>query len=199
MELELYLIRHGKTICNEKKLYCGSSDVSLSENGIKELLELKLKNQYPSCEKYYTTGLKRTIETLKIIYDDVEFEMIESLKEYNFGDFEMKSYEHLKENKDYIKWIMDSKGNFKCPNGENKIQYKNRVKEGFKSTIENSFKDGIKKLVIVSHGGTIGTIIEEFFDSSKSFYEHQPSCGKGYKLIIMKNENDFEIKEVLQI
>lgn len=36
--MKLILIRHGKTEANEKHLYCGSTDVSLSESGIKELI-----------------------------------------------------------------------------------------------------------------------------------------------------------------
>ncbi len=33
----IYLIRHGKTYCNENKLYCGISDVPLSEEGKKRV------------------------------------------------------------------------------------------------------------------------------------------------------------------
>ena len=40
-KLVLYLIRHGKTEANEKHLYCGKSDVHLSENGIRELNDIK--------------------------------------------------------------------------------------------------------------------------------------------------------------
>ena len=33
----IYLIRHGKTRANEKHLYCGSTDLSLSDAGKEEL------------------------------------------------------------------------------------------------------------------------------------------------------------------
>ena len=33
----IYLIRHGRTEANEKWLYCGSTDLSLSEKGREEL------------------------------------------------------------------------------------------------------------------------------------------------------------------
>ena len=35
--MSIYLIRHGRTEANEKWLYCGSTDLSLSEKGRKEL------------------------------------------------------------------------------------------------------------------------------------------------------------------
>ena len=31
--MSIYLIRHGKTEANEKHLYCGSTDLPLSEKG----------------------------------------------------------------------------------------------------------------------------------------------------------------------
>ena len=37
----LYLIRHGKTEANEQHLYCGSTDLSLSDTGRAELERLR--------------------------------------------------------------------------------------------------------------------------------------------------------------
>ena len=45
-EIKLYLIRHGKTYCNERQLYCGKSDIELSENGISELKEILKEHHY---------------------------------------------------------------------------------------------------------------------------------------------------------
>ena len=38
--MTIYLIRHGKTEANEKHLYCGSTDLPLSEAGKEELCKL---------------------------------------------------------------------------------------------------------------------------------------------------------------
>ena len=40
-KIEIILIRHGKTIANEKRLYCGKTDLSLSNSGVVELKKLK--------------------------------------------------------------------------------------------------------------------------------------------------------------
>ena len=37
----IYLIRHGKTAANEQHLYCGSTDLPLSEEGLAELQALR--------------------------------------------------------------------------------------------------------------------------------------------------------------
>lgn len=206
-KLELYLLRHGKTLCNEKKLYCGTSDINLSESGKKELLEfkylsdfnienekkldkdIKLKNnfKYPKCQKYYTSGAKRANQTFEILYPQDEYEVIKGFWEYNFGDFEMKSYDMLKENELYINWIMDIEGNVSNFNGESKIEYKNRIAKSFKDFLNSCSTKNIKSVLLVSHGGTIGTILELFYSNEKSFYDWQPQCGLGYKLAISYN------------
>lgn len=191
---EVYLIRHGKTIANEKKLYCGKSDLSLSDIGKKELYDLDIK--YPKCELYFTSGAKRANETLGILFGNVEYIELFDFWEYNFGDFEMKSYEDLKENQLYIDWILDKEGKVSCPKGESKEIYKNRIKKEFIRFLNEISKKNVKKVALVCHGGTIGTILEEFYDNKKSFYEHQPSFGEGYKLIIENFKEELKINKV---
>lgn len=189
----LSLIRHGKTEANEKHLYCGKSDISLSENGITELRKVKNSINYPEGISFFSSGAKRANETLEILYPKKIYSEIKEFWEYDFGDFEMKRYEMLKESKEYISWITDKGGQVSCPNGESKIQYRERIKEAFNNLVEKCYKESISKAVLVCHGGTIGTILEIFYDSSKSFYEYQPSCGRGYTLTLEKKDNEFKI------
>ena len=192
-KLMLALIRHGKTEANEKHLYCGKSNIPLSENGIKELNDIKNSIKYPEYNKFFSSGAKRANETLEILYPKKVYDEINEFWEYDFGDFEMKSYDMLKENKEYINWITDKDGQVSCPNGESKIQYRERIKEAFNKFIEKCYKEGIGTAVLVCHGVTIGTILEIFYDCSKSFYEHQPACGRGYTLTLEKKHKGFEI------
>ena len=62
--MTIYLIRHGKTEANEKHLYCGSTDLPLSEAGREELqsVHYDIKNV-----RFLTSGMKRTEETLKTL------------------------------------------------------------------------------------------------------------------------------------
>lgn len=197
--IEVYLIRHGKTMANEKRLYCGKTDLSLSDKGIEELKTLKKNLSYPECNEYFTSGAKRANETFEILYYDKRFVEIKRFFEYDFGDFEMKSYEDLKEDKAYIKWITDESGEVSCPNGESKNRYKNRIRDQFISFINNIREKEVKSVLLVSHGGTIGTILEEFYDNSKNFYSWQPNFGEGYKLTVEVLENNFVIIEVQEL
>ena len=57
----------------------------------------------------------------------------------------------------------------------------------------------INSALLISHGGTIGTILEEFYDNSKNFYTWQPSFGQGYKITVEFLNNKFEITKVEDI
>ena len=197
-EIKLYLIRHGKTYCNEKKLYCGKSDVDLTKNGIKELKENLKKINYPKCDFYFTSGAKRANQTLEIICPENKYSKIAKFFEYDFGDFELKSYEELKLLKEYISWIDDKEEKIKCPNGESKEQFRKRIIEGFKELIAYFIEENIKTALGVTHGGTIGMILEMLYDDKKKFYEWQPKNGEGYELTIKIKENgEFIIDKVI--
>ena len=99
----LYLIRHGRTEANEKWLYCGSTDLFLSESGAEELK--KIKYNVPKNAIFLTSGMNRTEQTLKILFGDVPHKIDRRFREVDFGVFEMKSYESLKEQMDYQAWI----------------------------------------------------------------------------------------------
>ena len=101
----LYLIRHGNTEANERHLYCGSTDLPLSENGIDALI--KLKDKYSSIKNvaFATSGMLRTEQTLEILFGNVPHSRLPAFREVDFGDFEMHSYEELKELPAYQKWI----------------------------------------------------------------------------------------------
>ena len=199
-EIKLYLIRHGITYCNEKNLYCGKSDIDLSENGIHNLREKAKKVKYPNCDFYFTSGAKRANQTLGILCPGNKYSMLEKFFEYDFGDFELKSYEDLKLLKEYIGWVDDEEGNIKCPNGESRYEFRKRIKEGFIELIKHFIKENIKTALGVTHGGSIGMILEMLYDDKKKFYEWQPKNGEGYELTILVSENsEFKINKVSKI
>ena len=169
------LVRHGKTEANEKKLYCGHTDLDLSALGENELRELKKTVVYPDAEIFATSGLKRAILTLKILYNVTNFINIPELKEYNFGTFEMKSHDELQFEQSYIKWIEDE--NVRCPGGESRVEFYKRVASGFVQ-----LKGLSKTVVCICHGGVIAVLMENLFPGEKGFYDWQPQFGRGYTI-----------------
>ena len=184
MSFVLSLIRHGKTMPNEKKLYCGWADVGLSKQGIKEMKEHVKAGIYPQSELFYTSGMKRTNETLKLIYGkDCVFKEMASFKELNVGIFDLKSYEELKNHKEYIAWISDKEGSYRCPGGESRREFYLRVKRGLFELTNEIIKSKGESAVLLCHGGVIVAIMESLFLSNNNFYDWQPKYCMGYKLL----------------
>ena len=96
--MTIYLIRHGKTLANERRLYCGSTDLGLSEQGREELNRIHFDI---SNVRFRTSGMKRANETMELLFPGVPYEQDSRFREVDFGVFEMHSYEELKERADY--------------------------------------------------------------------------------------------------
>ena len=168
--MKIYLIRHGRTEANERHLYCGSTDLPLSDAGREELKQLRydMKNV-----RFLTSGMKRTNETLRILFGDAPYEVDPRFREIDFGIFEMHSYEELKDTTDYQIWLTgDNEANIP-PNGESGVQMRRRVLEALADLKEDT--------CIITHGGVIAIIMEYLFpNEDKNRYQWQPAPGRGY-------------------
>ncbi len=194
MKSKICLIRHGITEGNKKKLYYGHSDIDLAPEGVEELKAQAASGLYPDGEgaDFYTTDLKRTQQTLKLIYGEREFTPMESLKEINFGDFEMKTYHELKEIKEYQEWLRNPKDDTLAPpNGESIRNFYERIAAGFEdlknrhalNELKMRHKDEEALSIVVCHGGTISAIMETIYPGAKdNFYKWIPDPGHGYML-----------------
>lgn len=122
MKSYIHLIRHGITEGNLKSWYYGREDLPLSEIGIKTIEDLATKGGYPKADEtaFYTTGLTRTEQTFKLIYGEAQHKQIPLLQEMDFGEFECKTYEELKDHPGFIAWVDDSIGDVAFPGGESK-------------------------------------------------------------------------------
>ena len=177
----IYLIRHGKTKGTEQHLYCGATNLPLSDNGRKELEEngrsrteaLKLDGF-----RYMTSGMRRCNETLKLLFGDVDYQENPEFREISFGIFEMHNYEELKDRADYQKWLDEDPEQTAPPEGESGEAVRKRVLHAFDELVQEK-----EDTVLVSHGGVISTIMEYLFpEEEKNRYEWQPKPGEGYRL-----------------
>ena len=171
----LYLIRHGKTQANLRHLYCGSTDLPLSPEGVKELGSL----HYEICpDRILTSGMQRTEQTLSLLLGQVPHSAEPGFREINFGAFEMKSYEELKDRPDYQAWITGDNDRNVPPGGESGEQMKKRVLSALEPILSSP-----GSTLILTHGGVIAMIMEHLFpDSGRNRYQWQPQPGHGYEI-----------------
>lgn len=163
---KLILIRHASTVANENGLLCGSMETDISEKGKLEIDYLKNKIEKLKQEgnwkfsKVYVSNSKRTEETVKDIADleNLEIIKIKDLGEIDFGDFEGKTFERIRNKypKEYDK--LCSEGfEYRYPNGENAIEAYEKNKRAIEYILEDMEDDSTA--IICAHGGSIRNIL----------------------------------------
>lgn len=176
VEIELYLIRHGMTKGNSEHRYVGITEEHLTEEGIETLKKMEL----PTMDYVFVSPRVRCIETAQILFPDKDYEIIEDFQEMNFGDYEMKNYEDLKDEPYYQEWI-DSMGIKAFPNGECQEEFIARSMRGLDSLLDKL--QGIKepvKVAAVVHGGTIMAVFSQLLGGN--YFDYQMKNGAYMKL-----------------
>ena len=176
----LVLIRHASTVANENGLLCGSMETDISEKGrleidcLKERIERLKKEENWKLSKVYVSESKRTEETVKDI-ENLEIIKIKDLGEIDFGDFEGKTFEWIKNEypKEYDKLCTEG-FDYRYPNGENAIEAYEKNKRAIEYILEDMEDDGTA--IICAHGRSIRNILS---------YMH---CGK------LENHWNFKIE-----
>lgn len=173
--LKMVLLRHSFTEGNLKKRYIGVTDEPLCLEGIRFLEE----HFYPDAEHIFVSPLRRCVQTARLLYPDRAFHIIEELAECNFGDFENKNYQELSGNPDYQKWI-DSGALLPFPNGESREEFRWRTLRGFQKVVCYCLNRKAKSAAVITHGGNIMNILEEYVSPKKDYYQWHVENGCGY-------------------
>ena len=167
--MKLYLLRHGLTEANERRLYYGRTDLPLSEAGRAALCACAAP---PAVVRYFTSGFLRTEQTLEILCGSVPHTALPGLREMDFGAFEMKSYSELKDDPDFRRWCAGDNEANRCPGGESA----NEVTQRALAALAPILADGLDALC-VTHGGVIAGVLAHWFGGNRFDWTPQPGCG----------------------
>jgi alpha-ribazole phosphatase len=194
----IFCIRHAKTQGNLEKRYIGTTDEELSATGIEELT--RNKEQYPDVDIVFSSPMKRCIQTARLLYELKKIHIVSALRECDFGIFENKNYEELKDNPQYQAWIDSYDRNNtsfgkggktdipdeenSIPYGENAGQFKKRCCEAFESIIDTMESKNVETAAIVAHGGTFMAILEKYSPEGQSFFRWQLGNGDMLELSV---------------
>jgi len=159
MSLTLYFLRHGETTHSQTGGYCGATDIPLTDSGKEMAAGFAQVYQAIPWTAIYVSPMQRTIATAKPLCDKIgmAMELREGLKELNFGQWENKSPEWVKENylDDYINWMTEPAWN-PPTGGETGVEVSTRAMIVV-SEIENKHSQG--NVLVVSHKTTIRLIL----------------------------------------
>lgn len=221
-QITLVFIRHGETQANKERRYLGKTDEGLSESGIETLRTYKDRKDYPGVEYLFTGPMKRCRETAGILYPALVPIVIPEWTEIDFGRFEYKNHEELKNDRQYQAWL-DSGGTQAFPGGESREAFLGRCESGFdrmcgilrqaaaeKDTewVDAEPKDVRQKTIgqagaepvragLIVHGGTIMALLSRY--GGGEYFDYQTANGRGYLCRMQGMGRQAQIKEVVEL
>jgi alpha-ribazole phosphatase len=169
------LFRHGLTEENKRKAYLGWNDSPLCTQSA----NLSTSSMY---EFYFSSDLPRCIESANILFPNNDLNLLPDLREMNFGLWEGKTYEDLKEEPLYQRWLSNPVSYYP-PGGESFSEFTHRVQNGWKKiTEEILFRKG-GTCAIITHGGVIRYLLSEFAPKPRDFWSWQVPHHQGFELV----------------
>ena len=179
---KFYIVRHGQTDYNKRKIIQGHLDIPLNEVGI-EQAKLAAKNlKDVNFDAIFYSPLLRAKRTADEILKDhlqTSFIVAPEIMERGFGDYEGKT---LSAEEPFWNYALEPKLTGK--NVETLEAMKERVFP-FIDKVANDYKD--QTVCLVCHGG-VGMIIREYFEgtpSSKNLMDY-PQMTNGEAMIFEK-------------
>lgn len=169
---EIYLTRHGQTLWNLEKRLQGQGDSPLTDKGIKGAKLLGKRLEEIELDVIYTSPIKRALETAKLIKGERNIMLIEEkgLMEINFGDYEGHTEEEMLGigKGQEISKIFNGEMDVVPPKGESLRMVYSRVKDTLDEILS---REKGKKILIVTHGTTLKTIVSYFREDNEIYHE----------------------------
>jgi len=190
--INITLIRHGQVAGNSQKKFIGITDEPLTLKGREDISKFK----YEEAELIFVSPLLRCRETAEIIYPNREQIVIDNLREMNFGIFENKCHDELKEDAYYKAW-METGGRVAMPKGEELESFLNRIKKGFEQVLFYAYDYCIKEekneinVSAIIHGGSMMALQSSL--GIRGFYDKIYDNGECLKIRVETNGKDYSV------
>lgn len=151
--LTLYVVRHGKTLFNEKHLIQGVCDSPLTEEGIAQARKLASELNSVSFDACYVSPMNRAVQTARYIIagKNIPLYINENLKEFNFGSLEGDSEKELVT----IYPVLQGE-HVESFDGEDMHEFTKRILFAL-DEIRKESKDG--NVLVVTHSGVITALL----------------------------------------
>lgn len=176
--MRLLLLRHARSVTNERRVWTGQSDTELSPEGIAEQLEVCSRYDYPQCDLYFSSPLRRCAASLEIIYGQKADRFLPELMECSLGSLEGKIYSSLDNDENYLAWIRQPE---LCSHGGESFNvFTARARAGFLKMVEICHASSASSTCAVMHGNVMRAILSGFVDPSVPHFTWEIPNGGGY-------------------
>ena len=184
--MKIYIIRHGETALNAKRIMQGRLDEPLNESGrqLAVLTGQAMKDiRFDFC---VSSPLKRAVETAKLVLEhsgnDIPVELDDRLLEIDFGDLEGRMLSEMGQS-GYL-FYTDPLKFAGFPGGENVAEVCERTQGFLKELIA---KDDGKTYLISTHGCALRAMTNCFFDDPSDFWRGRAPYNCSFTVIESEN------------
>jgi alpha-ribazole phosphatase len=191
LNVELVAVRHGITAWNLERRYQGQRDIPLlfpdAEAGLLALRDALAEECFDAVYSSDLNRCQQTLEWSQAVKPGVPLYLEPRLRELDFGDYEGKVYDELKDLPHYRAWI-DSVGELQIPGGESSGQLRDRLNAWLEQVAAHAREHHYQKVLVVTHGGVIRELRRRF--ETIGFWEgivHQAQ-GRRWQLIYQERE-----------
>ncbi|MCA1058608.1 histidine phosphatase family protein [Rossellomorea aquimaris] len=181
------VIRHGLTDENEKGKYIGWSNPTLSRNGTEMLM--KSKQRFEQYEYCFSSDLDRCLETVHHLFPKLPVVSSPLLREIHFGEWEGMTYQNLKGDEVFQKWVTDPFHS--PPGGEGMSQFRKRVDVAWEQVKDQVEEMNGRRYAVITHGGVIRHLLTTLSpkEELRTFWDWEINHGNGYELVWEKEED----------
>lgn len=148
------MLRHGKTGLQGR--YIGSTDVSLSSEGIDQIKDLQNELRNHTFDKIYSSPMLRCRQSCEILLPGKTVDYNEKLKEIDFGRWEGLTFAEISsQDPEIVNEWADNPMDFTFPEGESVDFFNTRVQGIAVDVLEEQDE----KILLVCHGGVIRSLL----------------------------------------
>ena len=155
--MKLYLVRHGESVCNVRRMLYGRTDCALTELGCQQAREVGDKLRSEHIERCVSSPLIRASETARLaLWDrDVPIELSDGLMEQDMGEWENQPFDDmLQSDPELMNAMLRDWTRVVPPGGESYFELRDRVGAVLSDVIERD-----EDTLLVAHNGPLSTVM----------------------------------------
>ncbi len=171
MAMRLFMVRHGESENNLKKMFTGWVDSPLTEKGYKDAESIRPFMNKFKFDKVYSSDLCRAVETAKTVLPDQEPIETPLLREYNVGSLGNQSWEDQPDRTEEIRAAIKAK-DYTPFGGENVDIVMKRLREFLKSLEAQN----LENVAAFAHGGVIMSMLFHVLGQHDTAAFRRPNC-----------------------
>ena len=196
--LVVTIVRHGLTAWNVEQRYQGQRDIPLLLPDAVPALDrlrdyLRAYQSERPFDAVYSSDLGRCRQTLAHVLEgregDTALHVEPRLREMDFGAYEGKCYDELKNLPQYRAWI-DSQGEQAPPEGESAAALRARLDAWFAELLAAAEAHAWQRVLVVTHGGVIRELRRRF--EAIDFWDGSVSQAEGRCFGFDKSQGEWQ-------